>query len=96
MKKTHFKKSDNIFDKINPLYSLKKSQLIHVWVHVSCLLYTPEIDLRRGKFYGLKKLKKKSFLKECFVCGVIDGHVIKCQHKKCTNHIHAECGIRSN
>ena len=66
----------------------------HAWIHMSCALWIPEIDIsnykQKEKIKGIETIHKKRFMEHCEIC-LLSGYgpTIKCE--KCTLRFHVEC-----
>lgn len=66
------------------------------WVHLSCALWNPEIDignfLMKEEIKNIPLLDKKKFKDYCNICKLRNyGPTFKCKHESCTFKAHIEC-----
>ena len=92
----------NIEDKYNSFCIIPKmeSDIIKIkraWVHLSCALWNPDIEIKDDK--GESKIKYiddipyNKFLEKCEVCNKKGyGPTIKCNNDNCNFRCHPECG----
>ncbi len=66
----------------------------HAWIHMSCALWIPEIEIsnykQKEKIKGIESIHKKRFMELCEIC-LLSGYgpTIKCE--KCDLKFHVEC-----
>ena len=97
-KNNHLSKKQSIKSKSqNEIYLSDKIAKENAWVHLSCALWLPELNLAnfdlKEKIKGVEILPKKRLLEQCNIClkkGY--GPTIKCE--KCDYHFHPECARR--
>ena len=74
----------------------KRQNRVVVWMHLSCLFWTTEINFRRINDHleikNFIKIPKENFTYKCSVCGVSSGAVIRCAVESCRVRFHVECG----
>ena len=75
-------------------YINEKIGIEHAWIHMSCALWTPEIEIlnykEKEKITGIENIYKKRFMEKCEICLLIGfGPTIKCE--KCNLRFHVEC-----
>ncbi|CAI2361476.1 unnamed protein product [Moneuplotes crassus] len=75
----------------------------YAWVHMSCVLFTPELYHTQQGLVKLNKIDKKRFSTPCYLCKTKNGKkstsinlgsTVKCSETDCENHIHVECARR--
>ena len=76
------------------IYLSEKIAYENAWVHLSCALWLPELNITnfelKEKIKGIENIPKKRLLEECNICLKMGyGPTIKCQ--KCDYHFHPEC-----
>ena len=81
----------------NEIYLSEKIANENAWVHLSCALWLPELNLAnfdlKEKIKGVENLPKKRLLEQCNICLKSGyGPTIKCE--KCDYHFHPECARR--
>ena len=81
----------------NEIYLSEKLAKENAWVHLSCALWLPELNLAnfdlKEKIKGVENLPKKRLQEECNICLKCGyGPTIKCE--KCDYHFHPECARR--
>ena len=65
-----------------------------MWIHSSCALWNPSINIKDNALRGFESVPLFSFLKTCRVCGSSIGACVKCSHDNCNIYFHVECGRR--
>ena len=81
----------------NDIYLSEKVAKENAWVHLSCALWLPELNLAnfdlKEKIKGVENITKKRLQEQCNICLKIGyGPTIKCQ--KCDYKFHPECARR--
>ena len=81
----------------NEIYLSEKLAKENAWVHLSCALWLPELNLAnfdlKEKIKGVENIPKKRLQEECNICLKCGyGPTIKCE--KCDYHFHPECARR--
>ena len=81
----------------NEIYLNDKIAKENAWVHLSCALWLPEINIKnfdlKEKIQGVESISKKRLLEKCDICLKIGyGPTIKCE--KCEYRFHPECARR--
>jgi thiol-disulfide isomerase/thioredoxin len=81
----------------NEIYLSDKVAKENAWVHLSCALWLPELNLAnfefKEKIKGVENLPKKRLQEICNICLKCGyGPTIKCE--KCDYHFHPECARR--
>ena len=81
----------------NEIYLSEKIAKENAWVHLSCALWLPELNLAnfefKEKIKGVENLPKKRLQETCNICLKCGyGPTIKCE--KCDYHFHPECARR--
>ena len=76
------------------IYLSEKIACENAWVHLSCALWLPELNIAnfelKEKIKGIENIPKKRLLEECNICLKMGyGPTIKCQ--KCDYCFHPEC-----
>ena len=79
------------------IYLNEKIANENAWVHLSCALWLPEINIKnfelKEKIQGVENITKKRLQEQCDICLKIGyGPTIKCE--KCEYHFHPECARR--
>ena len=79
------------------IYLNEKIANENAWVHLSCALWLPEINIKnfelKEKIQGVENITKKRLQEQCDICLKMGyGPTIKCE--KCEYHFHPECARR--
>ena len=79
------------------IYLNEKIAKENAWVHLSCALWLPEINIKnfdlKEKIQGVENISKKRLQEKCDICLKIGyGPTIKCE--KCDYKFHPECARR--
>jgi hypothetical protein len=96
-KNNHLLKKQIKLKSQNEIYLSDKIAKENAWVHLSCALWLPELNIVyfdiKEKIKGVENLPKKRFQETCNICLKIGyGPTIKCE--KCDYYFHPECARR--
>ena len=97
LNKNLLKKNSQKTKSQNEIYLSEKIANENAWVHLSCALWLPELNLAnfelKEKIKGVENIPKKKLLEQCNICLKCGyGPTIKCE--KCDYHFHPECARR--